>query len=243
MENSNTSQLTEDQVNTAFKELVVRFPKVERLPVDPPIAGQNWSLFSFKLLPKPVNGVYGFLKCRGSFATQAEWEAHAKSIIRTVDSKHHIWPYQQGRWMPICVNEEFAGDVLEVGQNEELNAIYNNQETEEQKKQAKAVREIKAREKKLIEESQRKKFDDDSLDYYAQQVMKVQQLESWLEQMRKRKHDMLKALKAGRDEMLRLEGLHGDYKERVEEKIKIIKEEIGLDAEAPLDRPSLSGAK
>lgn len=239
----NTVQLTDQQVNDAYKELIVRFPKVERLPVDPPLAGQNWGLFSFKLLPKPVNGVYGFLKFRGAFASQAEWEAHAKTLIRTVDSKHHIWPYQQGRWMPISVNEDFAGDVLEVAQNDELNAIYNQQETETQKKESQKIREIKAREKKLIEESQRKKFDDDSLDYYAQQVMKVQQLESWLEQMRKRKHDMLKALKAGRDEMVRLEGLHGDYKDRVEEKIKTIKEEIGLEADVPLDRPSLTNAK
>lgn len=240
---TNTNQLTEEQVNAAFKELIVRFPKVERLPVDPPIAGQNWALFSFKFLPKPVNGVHGFLKFRGSFPTQAEWEAHARSLIRTVDSKHHIWPYQQGRWMPITTNEEFAADVLEVGQTDELNAIYNQQETDTQKKEAQKIKEIKAREKKLIEESQRKKFDDDSLDYYAQQVMKVQQLESWLEQMRKRKHDMLKALKAGRDEMVRLEGLHTDYKDRVEEKIKAIKEEIGLDENVPLDRPSITNAK
>lgn len=233
-----TKELTDEQTEAAFKELVVRFPKVERLPVDPPVAGQNYGLFSFKFLPKPVNGVYGFLKFRGAFATQHEWESHAKNIIRTVDSKHHLWPYQQGRWMPITTNEEFAQETLEVSQQEEISNIYNQRETDEQKQQAAAVREIKSRERKLMEEARRKELDKSTLEYYAQQVMKVQQLESWLEQMRKRKRDMLKALQAGNDEIKRLNGEHPEYTDLVDDKIKEIKKEIGLDEDTPLDRPS-----
>lgn len=234
------NQLTNEQTEAAFKELVVQFPKVERLPVDPPIAGQNTGLFSFKFLPKPVNGVYGFLKFRGAFNSQPEWEAHAKNIIRTVDSKHIIWPYQQGRWVPITTNEDFVQETLEVSQQDDLENIYNQRDTEEQRKQAAKVREVKSRERKLIEEARRAEPDNASLDYYAQQVMKVQQLESWLEQMRKRKRDMLKALKAGRDEMLRVESDHPEYVDQVDEKIRSIKEEIGLDADAPIDRPSFT---
>lgn len=233
-----TKELTDEQTDAAFKELVVRFPKVERLPVDPPVAGQNYGLFSFKFLPKPVNGVYGFLKFRGAFATQQEWESHAKNIIRTVDSKHHLWPYQQGRWMPITTNEEFAQETLEVSQQEELSNIYNQRETDEQKQQAAKVREIKSRERKLMEEARRKELDKSTLDYYAQQVMKVQQLESWLEQMRKRKRDMLKALQAGNEEIKRIDGEHPEYADQVDEKIKQIKRDVGLDEDTPIDRPS-----
>lgn len=234
--------LTDTQTDTAFKELIVKFPKVERLAVDPPLAGQNWGLFSFKFLPKPVNGVYGFLKFRGAFATENEWTAHAKTLIRTVDSKHHIWPYQQGRWMPITTNEDFAKETLEVAEQEELTNIFNNQETDDQKKQAQRVREIKQREQKLMEEAKKKYVDKGTLDYYAQQAMKLQQLEGWLEQMRKRKRDMLKALKAAREEMDRIEVEHPEYKDQVERKIREIKEDIGLDADAPIDRPSLAPA-
>lgn len=237
---SNIPNLTDEQTEAAFKELVVKFPKIERMPVDPPIAGQNYGLFSFKFLPKPINGVYGFLKFRGAFVTEAEWEAHAKNIIRTVDSKHHLWPYQQGRWMPITTNEEFAKETLEVSEQDELRSIFNQQQTDEQKQQASRVREIKNRERQLMEEARRKTVDNSSLDYYAQQVMKVQQLESWLDMMRKRKRDMLKALKAGREEMARVEGDHPEYKDQVDEKIVAIKESIGLDANAPIDRPSFS---
>lgn len=237
------NQLTAEQTEAAFKELVVKFPRIERLPIDPPLAGQNWALFSFKFLPKPVNGVYGFLKFRGAFSSQPEWEAHAKNIIRNVDSKHHLWPYQQGRWMPITTNEDFAQETLEVSEQEEIANIYNQRESDEQRKQAQKVREIKSREKKLMEEARRKETDKTSLDYYAQQVMKVQQLESWLEMMRKRKRDMLKALTAGREEMKRVEGEHPEYIDQVDERIRVIKEEIGLDADTPIDRPSFTPAK
>lgn len=235
-----TDKLTDAETEVAYKELMVKFPRVERLPVDPPVAGQNYGLFSFKLLPKPLNGVYGFLKFRGAFGNEVAFEAHAKNLIRTVDSKHHIWPYEQGRWMPITVNDDFVKDTLEVSQQEELGNIFNQRESEEQKQQAQQVREIKSREKKLMDEVKRREPDKSSLDYYAQQVMKVQQLVSWLDMIRKRKHDMIKALAAGREEIARVEADHPEYKSQIDDKIRQIKEEVGLDVDAPLDRPSFS---
>lgn len=239
---SDQAPLTNEQLDAAKEQLVVKFPRVERLPVDPPIAGQNVGAFSFKLLPKPVNGVYGFLKFRGAFSSMPEFEAHAQNIIRNVDSKHTIWPYSQGRWMPITTNEDFVQETLEVGKNGELESIFNDRETDEQKQAAANVKEIKSRERKLMEQVRNTKHDDDSIEYYAQKVMQMQQLESWLEMMRKRKRDFLKSLKSAREDISRLESLHPDYLEQVDDVICKIKEDIGLDPNAPLDRPSLSVA-
>lgn len=220
--------LTDEQVAEAKKALIVRFPRVDRLPTDPPIAGQNWGLFSFKFLPKPVNGVYGFLKFRGAFSNEADWERHAENIIRTVDSVHKIWPFQQGQWMPITTNEEFAKETLEIGQKDELKKIYNQQESNEDKQAKQNVQEINKRKQKLQDESKQKNTDTTTLEYYAQKVMSTQQLETWLEEMRKRKRQMIKALKDGHEEIKRLESTHPEYREQVDEKIKQIKEEIGL---------------
>lgn len=232
--------LTEAEVEAGFKELVRKFPRIERLPVDPPIAGQNTGLFSFKLLPKPVNGIYGFLKFRGAFATDTDWENHAKNIIRTVDSKHTLWPYPQGHWYPITTNEDYAKETLEVNEKDEIVDTYNNKETEENKEKSKQVRDIKRREQKLLEESKQKFTNKESLDYYATKVMMVQQLESWLNDVRKRKRDMIKALKGSQEEIERLNELKPEYKEQVVEKIKELKEGLGLDENTPLDKPSLS---
>lgn len=239
---SNHAPLTDAQLESAKDELIVKFPRVERLPADPPIAGQNIGAFSFKLLPKPVNNVYGFLKFRGAFSSMPEFEAHAQNIIRNVDSNHTIWPYTQGRWMPITTNDDFVQETLQVGQNDELERIYNGRESEEQKKAAANVKEIKSRERKLMEQARNNKPDNDSLEYYAHQVMQVQQLESWLEMMRKRKRDMLKALTAAKENISRVEELHPDYVDQVDDKICSIKEGIGLDANAPLDQPSFTPA-
>lgn len=237
-----TENLTDSQTELAKKELICRFPKVERLPVDPPIAGQNWALFSFKFLPKAVNGVYGFLKFRGAFSNEQDWERHAENVIRTVDSKHKIWPYQQGHWMPITTNEDYATESLEVGQQDELKRIYNQQETNEEAQARQNVKEIQNREKKLREESAKKYTDVNTLAYYAQKTMSIQQLETWLLQIRQRKRQLLKALEDTQEEIKRLDSEHPEYRDQVDEKIREIKQEIGLDPDAPIDKPSISMA-
>jgi hypothetical protein len=226
---SNNQELTETQVEAAFKENVVKFPRVEKLPIDPPLAGQNWSLFSFKFLPKPVGGVYGFLKFRGAFPTEDSWEKHAKNIIRSVDSKHKIWPFEYGKWMPITDNTDYAADTLDVSQQEELKRIYNQQESEEAKQGKKQVREVQERVQKLKEEAMRKEVDNNSIDYYAQQIMKKEQLESWLEQVRERKRTMLAALDSTQEEIDRLDSSNPEYADQVDEKIKEIKDGVGLE--------------
>lgn len=237
---SENTVLTDPQVESAKQELIVKFPKVERLPVDPPIAGQSWGLFSFKFLPKPVKGVYGFLKFRGAFSNENDYEKHAENIIRTVDSKHRIWPYQAGRWMPITTNEEFATETLEIDQQDELKRIYNQQETNEEKNAKQNVREIQNREKKLREEAAKKYTDTSTIEYYAQKTMSIQQIESWLQMVRQRKRQLLKALHDTKEELERIESEHPEYIDQVEETIRQIKEEIGLDPDAPIDKPSIS---
>lgn len=223
------SELTDAQVEIAFKENVVRFPRVEKLPIDPPIAGQNWALFSFKFLPTPVGGVHGFLKFRGAFHDQDSWEKHAKNVIKCVDSKHKIWPFEQGKWMPITDNEEYAKETLDVNQQDDLKRIYNQQESDETKVAKNQVREVEERVKKLKEEAMQKQTNVESLDYYAQQVMKREQLESWLEQVRQRKRQMLSALKITQEELDRLNASHPEYVDLVADKIKDIKAGIGLE--------------
>lgn len=228
MSENNIPALTDEQLEHAKKELIVKFPKVERLPNDPPIANQAWSLFSFKFLPKPVNGVYGFIKARGSFASESDWERHATNIIQTCDSKHRIWPFPTGEWLPITTNEDFAGEVLEVGQQDDLKRIYNNQESNEHKEAKQTVRDIKNREQMLRDDTGDRLTDKTTLSHYAQQVMKTQQLETWLEEMRKRKRQMIKALNEGQKEIEELDITHPEYREQVDDKIKEIKDEVGL---------------
>lgn len=224
----NVPQLTDEEVAAAKQQLIVKFPRVERLPTDPPLANQNWALFSFKFLPKPVNGVYGFLKARGTFSSESDYEKHAENIIRSCDSQHRIWPYRVGEWMPITTNEDYASETLEIGQQDDLKRIYNQQESNEHKEAKKNIKDIKDREKKLREECSKKETDKTTLEYYAQKTMALQQLETWLEEMRKRKRQMIKALKDGEKELAELNEKYPEYRDQVDAKIEEIKSEIGL---------------
>lgn len=235
---SSTTQLTDEQVAAAMKENVIKFPKVERLPIDPPISNQNFALMSFKMLPSPVGGVYGFMKCRGTFATEDQCDKHSQMIIRGVDSKHKIWPFEVGKWLPITNNEDYAKETLEVSQQNELKKIYNNQESNEEKQVKQSVKDIKSREQKLRDECMKKETDVNTLDYYAQQVMKQEQLVTWLDQIRQRKRQMLKALQASESEIKRLNESNPDYPVQVVDRIREIKTEIGLDPNASLTEPS-----
>lgn len=227
---SSAPPLTDAQVEEAFKQNVVRFPSIERLQVDPPIPRQDWSLFSFKFLPKPINGVYGFLKFRGAFATEDAWITHAKNLIKTVDSKNRIWPFPHGEWYPITNNEEYAKETLEVQQQEELANIFNQKESEEQKAAAQRVKNIQKRESKLMEESRRKTADTDSLEYHAQRVMHLQQTEQWLEAIRKKKRDLLKALKKCKEDIEDVSARHPEHtRELIDAEITRMREEIGLE--------------
>lgn len=225
--------LTDEQVAAAMKQNIVRFPSIEQLPVDPPIPRQDWGLFSFKLLPKPINGVYGFIKFRGAFATEKDWMKHAQNLIKTVDSKNRIWPYPQGEWLPITNNEEYAKETLEVDQKEEITAIFNQKETDEQREARERVKAVKSREAKLREEIARKTPDVDSIEYHAQRLMFLQQTEQWLEGIRKRKRDLLKSLRKCQADLEDVRKRHPEHTDDlVEAEIKRIRDEIGLDATA-----------
>jgi len=232
--------MNDQQLEVLKKENIIKVDRVERLPVDPPLAGQEWGLFSFKLLPRPVNGVYGFLKFRGAFATEDEYIKHATHLIQGVDSKHKLWPYRQGHWFPITTNEEFVKEEYEVSQQDKLSDIYKQRETQEQRETKQKMRDIQDRQKALQEESKRGTPDTESLRYYAHKTMEIEQINSWLENLRKRKRDLLNALLKNRDEIERLNKEHPEYQEQVMEEIKVIKSDIGLEEDAPIDRPSVS---
>jgi hypothetical protein len=222
--------LTDAQVELAAAQNIVRFPTIEQLEIDPPLPKQDWALFSFKFLPKPVNGVYGFLKFRGAFPTEDAWMTHAKNLIKTVDSRNRIWPFPQGQWYPITNNEEYAKETLEVKQQEELANIFTQKETEEQKEAKEKVKNIKKREQKLLEDARRGTPDVDSLEYHAQRVMHMQQTEQWLEGIRKRKRDLLKSLKKCQEDIDSVRQRHPEHTdELIEKEIARIREEIGLD--------------
>ena len=79
------------QNNTSF---VDKFPRVERQFADPPIPLQMFSLVSFvpaRGATPDKDGVFGFMKARGNYATTQEANERAEYLLRNVDSYHQIF--------------------------------------------------------------------------------------------------------------------------------------------------------
>lgn len=149
---SKAKPLEESELEKAFQDLYVQtYVCADRKFSDPPLRGQNYALFSFhptnESKPGP-DGVYGFIKIRGAFNRLEEAEEKSKELIQYY-SAHKIFVCEIGSPVPIqdgLINKE---DIVEVDhpdrENDETAVKYSD-----------IVREQTLKEKKQIEEIQRK---------------------------------------------------------------------------------------
>jgi hypothetical protein len=114
--------LSEDEVVAAMKSLnnskfTEKFPKVDRTYADPPPSLQNIGLISFtpaKGAKPNENGVYGFAKLRGNYASETEADQRAEWLIRNVDSYHQIYHTYVGRPFPITASSDYSAETTEI---------------------------------------------------------------------------------------------------------------------------------
>ena len=91
--------LTNEQTHEAVKVLnntdfIDKFPRVDRTYADPILPMQIYGLISFtpaKGATPNDNGVYGFAKLRGNFASEIESTQRAEYLIKNIDSYHQIY--------------------------------------------------------------------------------------------------------------------------------------------------------
>lgn len=183
--------LTEPQVTLAMEELnvksyVEKFPRVDRTYADPPPPQQTYGLISFvpaKGATPNENGVYGFAKLRGNYATDVESNQRAEFIIRNVDSYHHIFHCYVGRPFPITESSKFSAETNSIDIRkqvaESISSDLKSKKDEEQRK----ITEIKEKETALTQDVS-KDVDPYEL-YITLKVKKAQLVWSWLEHQKK----------------------------------------------------------
>lgn len=150
-------KLTENEIDDALDKLVTTWPQCEKRWADPPISGQTLCSHSFvpsKGATPNKEGLYGYLKCRGTFANEDDQDAHAEFIIENVDSYHAIFHGYVGQPIPLVddsnedytletqqidihqkkMSKELAADMKEKRENEK-------RQIEETKQRAEKIRE------------------------------------------------------------------------------------------------------
>ena len=154
----NASVLTDPQLTEAMKELnvtafVERFPQVERRFVDPPIDMQKIGLISFvpaKGATPDEQGIFGFAKLRGNFATETEANEQAERIVRNIDSYHQIYHTYVGRPFPLTLSSDYSASVTRVDLQQATSSAIGNAVREKREKEQKEIEEIKNREQPIL---------------------------------------------------------------------------------------------
>jgi len=120
---SSAPHLTDEQTENAMKELFnpsfanLEFPKVMRQRVDPPLAQQNFCVFTFtpSVGAQPdKDGCFGALRIRGTFPTVQDAEEWSENLVRNHDSFHENMVGFVGRDFPLTADSKYCTKTKEV---------------------------------------------------------------------------------------------------------------------------------
>lgn len=226
--------LTEPQLTDAMKELnvtafVERFPQVERRFVDPPLDMQKIGLISFvpaKGAKPNEQGIYGFAKLRGNFATETEANEQAERIVRTVDSYHQIYHTYVGRPFPLTSSSDYSATVNRVDLQQATSAAIGNAVREKREKEQREIEEIKNREKELLEDV--KKTEENRDDHYTTLRVKKAQLTWTYIETEKKLQQMAGLIARARHEIEELDEKHPELKQTYYNKYIEARKQAGL---------------
>lgn len=232
--NQGGRNLSEEEVGIAMKSLnnrsyVQQFLRVERRYADPIEPLQRIGLFSFvpaKGSTPNKNGVYGFAKLRGNYATDREASERAEYLIRNVDSYHQLYHTYVGRPFPLTVSSDYSGETTEIDIRKSMTESMSESVKAKRREEKKKIQEIKDREKELLSES--KKDEEDPIDNYTTlRVKKAQLIWTYLE-TEKKLEEMKNIIIKTRDELSDMDSEHPEFADNYFQKYKEARDFAGL---------------
>jgi hypothetical protein len=238
--NQTEEKLTEEEAEYALKDLNLtqfsdKYRSVDRTYADPAISLQNIGLISFypsKGATPDKNGIFGFAKLRGNYATEIEASQRAEYLIRNIDSYHRIYHCHVGRPFPITDGtRNFAAVVDEVDlKKEAIKAVSENIKNKKDQ-ELKEIREIQKREEDLLKESKKAQSGEVDIDpyenYIVLQVKKSQLTFTYLEHQKKMAEIKNIIIKT-REELTKLNEEHPTFKDSYFEKYMKARKDAGI---------------
>ena len=230
--------LSTEETDAAMKVLNVtdftdRFRNVERAYADPQIPLQTIGLISFypaKGATPNENGVFGFAKIRGNYASEMEASQRAEFLIRNVDSYHSIFHTYVGRPFPITTSSKYSAETVEIDIKKEATKAISSSIKDKKDEELKTIREIKEKEEKLLAES--KKEEVDPYEEYITQRVKLAQLQwTYLEHQRKMAEVKEIVIKT-REVVKQMDIDYPEYKDSYYEKYMNARKEAGIKEDA-----------
>jgi hypothetical protein len=229
-----TPALTETEVNEALKGLnntafTEKFPRVDRTYADPPPPMQSIGLISFtpaKGATPNKNGVYGFAKLRGNYATPIEANQRAEFLIRNVDSYHQVYHTYVGRPFPLTVSSDYSAETAEIDIRKETTESVSASVKEKKDNEQKTVNDIKNREEELRADVAKDEVDPYD-EYITLKVKKAQLSWTYLEHIKKME-EIRGIICKTRNQLNELDDKHPEFKDKYYEKYMNARKEAGL---------------
>jgi len=191
-------KLTKEQVNIALQELVDtelidKFPKVDKKYADPIYNNQVFCLHSFvpsKGATPDSHGVFGFMKCRGTFFTEKEASQRAEFLIRNGDSYHPMHTSYCGRPFPVALDTaRYVKETDTIDIKKKETQVISEDIKHKRMEEKNEIKQIKQREEKLLHDSklaEQDEYEEEPIDKYIQlKVKKANLVFNYLEARKK----------------------------------------------------------
>jgi len=211
------------------KEFVRKFPSVERKFADPSVELQRYGLISFipaKGATPNENGVYGYSKLRGNFASTGEADERAEYLIRKVDSYHQIYHTYVGRPFPLTVSSNYSADTTEIDIRKDMTSSVSANIKQKKKDEQKIIEELEDQEEKLLEDV--KKEEEDPYDAYTTLRVKLAQVSWTYMETEKKMKEMEVIIIKSHSEIYKMEKESSEYKKQYYSKYMKAREASGI---------------
>lgn len=232
-----TRQLTEEEVEVAKKALIntsflkLDFPRAIRVRKDPPLAQQNYYMFTFvpsKGARPDADGCFGVMKQRGTFPTPKEAEEWGETIIRGVDSYNENIIGYVGSDFPLTVDSKYCLSTKEVDVRGKMDTVARDSIRSQRENDKKEMDEIQERRRALLSDTtQTKEESIDDLDYYVTLRVKRANIRIMQEECEKKLKECAKILKKTTSEINKMDDTHPQYAKEYTAKYKSALDAIG----------------
>lgn len=198
-------------------------------PQDPPLPGQIYCIHSFIPMPGATpapNGLFGVMKCRGTFDTRQSVDERAKELIRFVDSYHNIYTSYVGKPFPLGHGlKRFTREGEEVTlKNMMENTIRDKVRKDTLEEQAE-IQSLKDREKKLKEDVN---IDMEPNEKYAEMSVKLSHLTFTYTENKKKLEEIQQSILRVREDLDRMDEENDEYREGYVERIRQARKDAGI---------------
>ena len=230
------ASMTDQEADAAVSALVdlsftAKFRKFERSYVDPEIGSQRFGLISFvpaRGATPDKDGVYGMAKLRGNYGTEVEAAVNAARLIKETDSYHKIFTAYVGRPFPITNDEKYCKETEEVDIQNKTKEIISEDVKEKRQQQKKDMEDVKAREKRLIDQQQNPEYEEEPFEKYMMLNTKKAQLSFTYEETMQKMIKVKASIISSREEILKMEEENPGFKGELFENFKAARAQSGI---------------